>query len=113
MCKKIIVAGGGHGGIATASLLSQKGFDVTVYEKNTRENIGYDWTDIFDPKAFNVAGIPMPSENLYELKTDMTFYTPAGNTPIRQRVPDDKAEIKMERKDIYNHLITHAENNGV
>ena len=31
--KKIIVAGGGHGGIATALLLTEKGYDVTVYEK--------------------------------------------------------------------------------
>lgn len=48
MGKKIIVAGGGHGGIAAAALLAEHGFDVTVYEKNRREDMGYDWTDIFD-----------------------------------------------------------------
>ena len=42
MEKKIIVAGGGHGGIATAALLAKNGLDVTVYEKNTRETMGYD-----------------------------------------------------------------------
>ena len=52
MGKKIIVAGGGHGGIAAGMLLAKKGFDVTVYEKNSRENMGHDWTDIFDKKGF-------------------------------------------------------------
>ena len=33
MSAKIIVAGGGHGGIGTAILLAEKGYDVTVYEK--------------------------------------------------------------------------------
>lgn len=113
MSKKIIVAGGGHGGIAVASILSRNGFDVTVYEKNLRENMGYDWTDIFDPKALDIAGIPMPDKTLYEYKEDMTFYSPNEKTSIRQRVPDDELEIKMERRDIYNLLIDTAEKNGV
>ena len=113
MSKKIIVAGGGHGGIAVASILSRNGFDVTVYESNSRENMGYDWTDIFDPKALAKAGIPMPEASLYEYKENMTFYSPNEKTPIRQQVPEDELEIKMERKDIYNLLINTAEKNGV
>jgi len=113
MSKNIIVAGGGHGGIAVASILSRNGYDVTVYEKNSRENMGYDWTDIFDPKALAKAGIPMPEESLFEYKTDMTFYSPDEKTAIKQQVPQDQLEIKMERKDIYNLLISTAEKSGV
>ncbi len=113
MNKKIIVAGGGHGGIAVASILSRNGFDVTVYEKNTRENMGYDWTDIFDPKALAKADIAMPPQNLFEYKENMTFYSPNEKTPIKQQVPEEELEIKMERKDIYNLLIDTAEKNGV
>lgn len=113
MSAKIVVAGGGHGGIAVASILSRNGFDVTVYEKNSRENMGYDWTDIFDPKAFAKADIPMPDGSLFEYKENMTFYSPNEKTPIRQQVPEDELEIKMERKDIYNLLIGTAEKNGV
>lgn len=113
MGKKIIVAGGGHGGIAAAMRLAQYGFDVTVYEKNSRENMGYDWTDIFDRKGFTGLGIPMPDKSLYKLKHDMTFYGPAMDTPLTQNVPEDQLEIQMERKDIYNHLISHAEKAGV
>ncbi len=113
MGKRIIVAGGGHGGIAAAMRLAQHGFDVTVFEKNARENMGYDWTDIFDRKGFTCLGIPMPDEKLYNLKHDMTFYSPSMDTPITQNVPFDQLEIQMERKDIYNHLIFHAEKAGV
>ena len=113
MGKKIIVAGGGHGGIAAAMRLAQYGFDVTVYEKNSRENMGYDWTDIFDRKGFTGLGIPMPDKSLYRFKHDMTFYGPAMDTPLTQNVPEDQLEIQMERKDIYNHLISHAEKAGV
>ncbi len=113
MSKKIIVAGGGHGGIAVASILSRNGFDVTVYEKNEREKMGYDWTDIFDPKALAKADIPMPAKSLFEYKENMTFYSPDEKTPIKQQVPEEVLEIKMERKDIYNLLISTAEKNGV
>lgn len=113
MSRKIIVAGGGHGGIAVASILSRNGFDVTVYEKNSRENMGYDWTDIFDPKALAKADIPTPDKALFEYKENMTFYSPDEKTPIKQQVPEAELEIKMERKEIYNLLIDTAEKNGV
>ena len=113
MKKRIIVAGGGHGGIAAAMLLAKNGYDVTVFEKNARENMGHDWTDIFDRKGFTCLGLPLPDENLYKFKHDMTFYGMSMRTPVTQHVPEDQLEIQMERKDIYNHLITYAEKAGV
>ncbi|MBR0535513.1 MAG: NAD(P)/FAD-dependent oxidoreductase [Clostridia bacterium] len=113
MGRKIIVAGGGHGGIATAMLLAQNGFDVEVYEQNAQDNMGYDWTDIFNPRAFGKIGLPLPPEEMYEYKTDMTFYSVSENTAIEQRVPESEKEIKMERRDIYKYIISHAEKAGV
>ncbi len=113
MGKKIIVAGGGHGGIAAAAQLAKNGYDVTVYEKHKREDMGYDWTDIFDRKGLFVAGMDMPEEDKYNLKNDMTFFSPSMNTALRQHVPEDQLEIQMERKDIYNHIISYAESCGV
>ncbi len=113
MAKRIIVAGGGHGGIACANLLARAGFAVTVYEKNTRENMGYDWTDIFDPKSLALAGLPFPNKDQYAIKNNMTFVPPSGRVKVTQDVPDDKAEIKMERRDIYDLLIRTAEESGV
>lgn len=117
MSKKIIVAGAGHGGITAAALLAEKGFDVTVYERGEKGKLGYDWTDIFDPKALDVVGCPRPAADKFEWKVDMTFCGPGTNpdAKIRQRVPNDEneMEIKMERSDIYDLLISFAESKGV
>lgn len=113
MAKKIVVAGGGHGGIACAALLAGAGFEVEVYEKHSRDNMGYDWTDIFDPKSLRAAHIPMPAKDKYEYKTNMTFIPPSGRTLVKQDVPENELEIKMERSDIYDLIITHAESKGV
>ena len=34
MKKRVIIIGGGYGGIATANLFAKAGYDVTVLEKN-------------------------------------------------------------------------------
>ncbi len=113
MGNKIVVAGLGHGGIAAAALLAKAGFDVTVYEKKKEGTLGYDWTDIFAPEALKIAGMEMPPEEKYEFKEDMTFFSPSFTKGLRQHVPEDKLEIKMERKDIYEHFINHALECGV
>lgn len=113
MEKKIIVAGLGHGGIAAAALLAKEGFDVTVYEKKKEGTLGYDWTDIFAPKSLGIAGLDMPPEDKFEYKKDMTFFGPGGKKGLQQHVPEDQLEIKMERRDIYDHLIKHAIECGV
>lgn len=113
MGKKIIVAGLGHGGIAVAAILSESGYDVTVYEQKKEGTLGYDWTDIFAPDALKVAGIPMPDTDKFEYKEDMTFFGPSEKVGLRQHVPENDLEIKMERSDIYEHLIHHALKCGV
>ncbi len=113
MSKKIIVAGAGHGGIAAASILAKNGFDVTVYERYSEGNLGYDWTDIFHPAPLQTAGMDLPSADKYEYKNNMTFFSPNQKTPLTQSIPKEELEIKMERKDIYAHLISHALQCGV
>lgn len=113
MAKNIIVAGLGHGGIAAAAILARNGFKVTVYEAKKEGALGYDWTDIFDPKALAVAGVPMPHESLFEYKEDMTFCGPGSNKKLLQHVPENELEIKMERSDIYKLLVDNALDAGV
>lgn len=108
MSKRIIVAGAGHGGLAAAARLARAGLEVTVLERNERGKMGYDWTDIFAPGALSVAGIPMPPEDKYEYKYNMTFYNPSLSTALMQHVAPDQLEIKMERSEIYDLLIENA-----
>ncbi len=114
MDKKIIVAGGGHGGIACAALLAKAGYDVTVYEQHSREEMGYDWTDIFNGNSLADAGIPMPEKDKCQPIYNMCFIPPSDEMVVRQE--DDEArgnDLKMERRDIYDLLISHAEQAGV
>ena len=111
--RKIIVAGGGHGGIGAAALLAKNGFDVTVFEKNPRDKMGYDWTDIFDKKGFTAIGMPIPPRNMYNLKNNMTFFPPNLCNSLTQHTPEDQLELQMERSDIYDLLISYAESCGV
>ena len=113
MGKTILVAGAGHGGLAAAAELARKGFDVTVLEQKAEKELGYDWTDIFAPQALITAGVPYPSRSLYTYKNNMTFFPPSRQVSLTQHVPQEELEIKMERKDIYAHLIAHAKRCGV
>ena len=113
MAKKIIVAGAGHGGITCGAILAKNGYDVTVYERNNEDNMGHDWTDIFDPKAFKAVGMDMPAREMYHFKNNMTFFGPSFTTRLVQDVPEDQLEIQMERRDIYACLIGYAKECGV
>ncbi len=113
MSKKIIIAGGGHGGITCGAILAKNGYDVTLYEKNDADKMGHDWTDIFDPKAFKAVGMDMPEREMYEFKNNMTFFSPDMKTTMTQNVPEDELEIQMERSDIYKCLIDYAVKCGV
>lgn len=111
MGKKILVAGGGHGGIACGAILAKNGYDVTVYEKNKRKDMGYDWTDIFDINGFAVAGMELPDEEKWEHAHNMTFLSPAMTKKLYQKT--DSNQISMERRWIYDHIIKHAKDCGV
>ncbi len=114
MAKKIIVAGGGHGGIVCAAKLAEAGFDVTVYEKNSRENMGYDWTDIFNKKSLEEAGLPMPDESKMHPVYNAAFTAPNEQTVLRALEQQNSGtDIKMERRDIYDLIIGEAEKAGV
>ncbi len=113
MSSKIIVAGGGHGGIAAGAMLARRGFDVTVVERRKRREMGYDWTDTFDRKALKEAELPMPEPSKYTFKGNMTFYGPSERTPLHQHIPEEAFELQMERRDIYNLLISNALKAGV
>ena len=113
MSKRIIVAGGGHGGITCGAILAKNGYDVTVYERNNADEMGHDWTDIFDPKAFKAVGMEMPPREMYHFKNNMTFFGPSMTSRLVQDVPENELEIQMERRDIYKCLIDYAVECGV
>lgn len=112
MSKKIIVAGAGHGGIIAAAKLAEKGYDVTVYEKKVKEELGYDWLDAIDIKIFNDVGLPLPDLSDIGFNGDMRFYNPAFSSPLTV-ASNGNGSAKFERKQLYKILLDYAEEKGV
>lgn len=112
MGRKIVIAGAGHGGLVAASKLAQSGFDVTVYEKKSRDELGYDWLDAVDPRAFYEVGLELPKDMKFEKNGDMRFYNPALSAPLTVE-SNGNGSTKIERKLIYDLLIDYAEKSGV
>ncbi len=56
----VIIVGAGIAGCVLAFHLANANLKVTVFERNTRDNIGQDWSDSVEKKAFSFAGIPPP-----------------------------------------------------
>lgn len=110
---KIIVAGAGHGGLVAAYHLAINGEDVTVYEKNKRDALGYDWQDSFEYKCFSYAELPIPEMGMRD-RVPMTF-VPSTNPYLcfSQPKQPNKYSLHMFRKDIYSHLISLCEKVGV
>lgn len=117
--KKIIVAGAGHGGLTAAGNLALKGYDVTVYEKKERCELGYDWNDVFDRETFGYCGVPLPDEKCFHVIHSKTFCGPDkkvklyADGPDAPQIKDDHTRADMDRKELYRHLVSWAENCGV
>lgn len=114
--KKIIVAGAGHGGLSAAAILAQKGFDVTVYEKQTRDTIGHDWHDAMDIPAFKFADIPVPPEELFKRGLHMCYMNPKKTVKLVMDGGPGVAQsdcISIDRKILINYLIDHCLSQGV
>ena len=110
---QILVAGAGHGGLAAAGLLAQKGHDVTVFERSPEYHLGYDWTDIFNMRCFGEAGIPLPQPGTYHHVPDFTFHNPACTASVTAVIPEGLSEMGIERRDLLRHLIQFARESGV
>lgn len=113
MKKKIIVAGAGHGGIVCAAILAEKGYDVTVYEKNKYKDMGYDWTDTFMINCLDEAGIPRPPENTYHHSLPLSYTNPSKTVKLRINKASDPDNSVIERKYLITYLIKYAVSKGV
>jgi len=111
--KKIIVAGAGHGGITAALNLSKAGYDVTVYEKRARENLGYDWVDCIRKSSFENNGFPRPDENHFAPMADQGYLNPKKSVKITVEKNYGNRLGYIDRKFLINTIVDFAEENGV
>ena len=112
MGKKIVIAGAGHGGLVAGAKLAQAGYDVTVYERKIRSELGYDWEDAIDMRVFAECGLEPPEKEHYSFNGDMKYYNPNLKAPLVVSA-NGKGSAVFERKEIYDVLLTNAEKSGV
>lgn len=111
--KKIVVAGAGHGGMSAAINLVRAGYDVTVYEKQSREELGYDWVDCMRKSIFEDSGFTRPDERCFSPIVDRGFYCPNKSVKIVVEKDYGGKVGYIERKFLINYLIDSAEKEGV
>lgn len=99
---KIIVIGAGIGGLQAAKCLADGGNEVTVYEKNNRENLSYDWIDDVEAKVFTHLGIPLTKECFRT--AEPTFAVPFSKLELHVEVPENTRDWSIERREFSNIL---------
>ncbi len=109
--KKILVAGAGHGGLISAAKLAEKGYDVTVFEKKERDEIGHDWEDRFTfsllEKLIGIKETEFP-ENCWRYRGDCAFVSPAKRKKVIINYKADTRQRVMWRKPLIGMLIDNA-----
>lgn len=113
---KIIVAGAGHGGLIAAGRLAAKGFDVTVYEKKDRDELGHDWEDRFTFSLLEeLIGISEDKldEKYWRYRGDCAFVSPAKKKNVIIHYDDEHRQKIMWRKYLINLLLEYCIANNV
>lgn len=111
--RKILIAGCGHGGLVAGSYLSEKGYDVSIYEAQKREDLGYNWGDTIELNALDYASIKLKSDKELIAVEKSSFYAPSLKTPLYFSYPEDSKIYEIERKLLYKYLIDRAIKAGV
>lgn len=107
---KIVIIGAGHGGLQAAKELSKNGFQVTVYEKNSPQEVSYDWRDDVEPTVFEELKIILPDNSRKTGRT--SFVAPFSETPLYIESEENAVEWSIKRNNFVLLLAGLAEECG-
>lgn len=110
MKKKIAVVGMGQGGMVAAINLAEK-FDVTIYEKNEKDKVGYEWRDDITSAIFSEVGLPLP-DGIFCQKPKWIFVAPDYKGVLRIPQLRPYEEISVYRRGLSEYFAKLAENAG-
>ncbi len=92
-----------------ARTLAKGGADVTVYETQSQELFGYDWTDDVGPSIFKELEIPLP-ESSYFRGDGPSFVAPFSDKPMRIGPDGPVSDWSVERRVLSAVLVKLAQN---
>lgn len=107
---KIIVIGAGQGGLRAAALLAEKGIDISIYEKCSEEEIGFDWFDGITTKMFDDLGIAVPSDSFKG--SPVSFIGPGSDKPLYIWCTPEGMDWSVNRKSFTAQLVAEARAKG-
>ena len=110
---RILIAGAGHGGLAAGAALAKAGFDVVLYEKKARKELGWDWEDVIDLAALEESGVPPLSSMRFEPSHHICYTNPKKTVYLRTPKTKPLINVRVERKYLLEHLIEYALKCGV
>ena len=106
--KKIIVAGCGHGGLYAAYKLAKSGYDVEVYEKKDRKDLGHDWHDCIYKPEFDKLGIDLPECSEMYPYFDAVYTNPKKTVKLNVKQGGHGNLFNIDRKYLINKLVDLA-----
>ncbi len=109
---KIAVVGMGQGGMVAAICLAKQGHVVTVFEKNAKGEVGYDWRDDIRADVFEAAGLPMPDSDVYCQKSKWLFVSPNEEYSLPVPPCPPMEEISVYRTKLSDFFAKQAESVG-
>lgn len=101
----IAIIGANQTGLFAAKLFSEQGFSVFVFEKNSRENAAYEWTDDISPSVFKEVGLPFPPSDIFTRARSLTF-VPPGRNPVFVPKKEEEPDINVSRRGLNEWLIS-------
>lgn len=102
----VAIIGANQTGLFQAKLFAEQGFDVFVFEKNSRENTAYEWTDDISPSVFKDVGLPNPPEDIYSRTRCLTFVPPDKKNPVFVPQPENELDMNVSRKGLNEWLLS-------
>lgn len=113
---RFIIAGAGHGGLAAAASLAEKGHNVLIIEKRKEEELGHDWEDRFTfsllERAVGIKENELPP-TIWRYRGDCAFVSPAKRKKVIINYNDENRQKIMWRKPLLKLLIENAKAKGV
>jgi|GEM_PF-4900565 len=104
---KIVIVGAGVGGLAFAYKYTGSA-EIVLFEKKSREDLGFPWHDSVKAEVFDELGIPLPKKGVCGKKLfDMFSPSCRGYVPQRQKTVSGGYEI--DRIELIKHLLSLAE----
>lgn len=101
----VAIIGANQTGLFAAKLFSEQGFSVFVFEKNSRENAAYEWTDDISPSVFKEVGLPFPPNDIFTRTGSLTF-VPPGHNPVFVPKNEEEPDINVSRRGLNEWLIS-------